>query len=286
VNCSAKSEVKPSMQERMPKEDQWAFLTIGSSFPAMSVKVIGQQNMHIALWYKHGKPVYGRAWSNGGLLECSFPYNNAELTGAKDLEGQIQVLQYIGDHRTLGFWYNWIKYSQRFDKEANERQLLKCENSMPILWINRRQGALLGNLDNRTEIASFSHDGQVDQLSGKQLDEMLIIVRELNGEPPNYKCQECLFTGQSQMLRMPTSPNLVQPSDLSSTSILMSVSVCRIAQKQRERELQPPVQRAGLLSPASRSCLPPHINIDERKNLCFDIGTDYKDKPRKKKYAR
>lgn len=47
--------------------------------------------MYVALWYKHGKPIHGRAWNNGGVVECSFPFNKAELTGAKDLGGMIQV---------------------------------------------------------------------------------------------------------------------------------------------------------------------------------------------------
>ncbi|KAI1726645.1 cytosolic motility protein domain-containing protein [Ditylenchus destructor] len=174
-----------------PKEDTWAFQPIGSPFPENPVKVIGQQNMYVSLWYKHGKPIHGRAWNNGGVVECSFPYKTAELTGAKDLGGQIQVLQYKGDHRCLGYWYNWIKYSERFDK-MDERQLLKCGDSLPILWKNRPQGALLGFLDNKTEIASFSHDKVAEQLQGAQLNDMLIIVRELNGGPPECDCSDCV----------------------------------------------------------------------------------------------
>lgn len=73
------------------KEDTWAFGPIGSPFPDNPVRATGQQNMYVALWYKHGKPIHGRAWNNGGVIECSFPYIKAELTGAKDLGGQIQV---------------------------------------------------------------------------------------------------------------------------------------------------------------------------------------------------
>jgi hypothetical protein len=53
------------------------------------------------------QPIHGMAWNNGGVVECSFPYLKAELTGAKDLGGQIQVLQYKGNHVNLGYWYNW-----------------------------------------------------------------------------------------------------------------------------------------------------------------------------------
>uniref|UniRef100_A0A1I7SN37 Pecanex-like protein n=1 Tax=Bursaphelenchus xylophilus TaxID=6326 RepID=A0A1I7SN37_BURXY len=126
-------------------------------------------------------PIHGRAWNNGGVVECSFPYLKAELTGAKDLAGQIQVLQYKGDHRSLGYWYNWIKYSERLDKDAKERELVRCGDSIPLLWLDRKEGALLGYVDNKTEIARFSHDGKAEDLQGPALSSMYIIVREYKG---------------------------------------------------------------------------------------------------------
>ncbi|KAH7697495.1 P40 protein [Aphelenchoides avenae] len=172
------------------KEDTWAFQPIGSPFPDDPVKCSGQQNMYVALWYKHGKPIHGRSWNNGGVVECSFPFNKVELTGAKDLGGQIQVLQYKGDHTTLGYWYNWIAYKDRFENSEN-RQLVKCGDSIPILWKDRPQGALLGYVDNKTEFALFSHDGVSEQVQGKALENMLIIVRELKGGPPFCECSVC-----------------------------------------------------------------------------------------------
>lgn len=74
-----------------PAEDSWAFQKIGDQFPENPVKVIGEQNMYVALWYKHGNPIHGQAWNNGGVVECSFAYKKVELTGKKDLGGQIQV---------------------------------------------------------------------------------------------------------------------------------------------------------------------------------------------------
>uniref|UniRef100_A0A914RL46 Uncharacterized protein n=1 Tax=Parascaris equorum TaxID=6256 RepID=A0A914RL46_PAREQ len=112
-----------------PQEDIWAFGPIGSPFPDSPVHALGQANMYVALWYKHGRPVHGRAWNNGGIL------------------------QYKGDHNSLGFWYEWIKYKDRFEK-AEERQMLKCGDSLPILWKDRKEGAILGYLDNSTEFVS------------------------------------------------------------------------------------------------------------------------------------
>jgi hypothetical protein len=47
--------------------------------------------MYVALWYKNGKPVHGYAWNDGGVVQASFPYNSAELTGKDNLGGMIQV---------------------------------------------------------------------------------------------------------------------------------------------------------------------------------------------------
>ncbi|KAI6232937.1 hypothetical protein M3Y99_00981300 [Aphelenchoides fujianensis] len=166
-----------------PKEDTWAFQPIGAPFPPAPGE---------ALWYKHGKPIHGRAWNNGGVVECSFPYNKAELTGAKDLGGQIQVLQYKGTHVDLGFWQVKVVhlYSERFDKD-DERQIVKCGDSFPILWKNRKEGALLGYVDNKTEIAWFSHDKIAEQITGPALNDMYIIVRNLKGAPVGCDCSEC-----------------------------------------------------------------------------------------------
>ncbi|KHN88254.1 hypothetical protein Tcan_05717 [Toxocara canis] len=173
-----------------PQEDTWAFGPIGSPFPDNPVRALGQNNMYVALWYKNGKPLHGRAWNNGGVIECSFPYKKAELTGIKDLGGQIQILQYKGDHNTLGYWYEWIRYKDRFDK-AEIRQMVKCGDSLPILWKDRPGGALLGYLDNLTETAWFSHDGKAENLQGTPLGDMWIIVRNTKGGPPNCECASC-----------------------------------------------------------------------------------------------
>jgi len=94
------------------------------------------------------------------------------------------------DHRSQGFWYDWIHYAERFDK-TDERQLVKCGDSMPILWTDRPEGALLGYLDNKTEIAWFAHDKKVEQVTGNALSSMLILVRQLKGGPPTCSCSWC-----------------------------------------------------------------------------------------------
>ena len=109
------------------KEDTWAWVEIGEPFPEGPMRVKGEQNQYVALWYKHGKPVCGRAWNNGGVVECSFPFKDKELTGKKDLGGQIQILSYptwkdVGDAwRECGYWYEWVAWA---DRRNQHRQVL------------------------------------------------------------------------------------------------------------------------------------------------------------------
>jgi len=176
-----------------PKDDVWAWNEMETPFPDNPIKVIGQQNQYVALWYKNGKPCHGRAWNDGGVVKASFAYpvNKSELCKKSELGGQIQILQYKGDHNSLGYWYNWIKYSARPDLDAKDKQMVKCGNSIPILWNDRPGGAILGFLDTSTEVASFAADGKYVAKEGGQLKDMLIIVRELVGGPPGCPCTPC-----------------------------------------------------------------------------------------------
>ena len=36
--------------------DKWAWVKIGEPFPENPVRVKGEQNQYVALWYKNGKP--------------------------------------------------------------------------------------------------------------------------------------------------------------------------------------------------------------------------------------
>jgi hypothetical protein len=111
------------------KEDSWASVEIGEPFPDAPVRVAGEQNQYVALGYKHGKPVCGRARNDGGVVECSFPYTKTELTDEKDLGGKIQILVYDNTKdekdmwRETGFTYRWVPWRERAE---NNRQLVGC----------------------------------------------------------------------------------------------------------------------------------------------------------------
>ncbi|KAK6746692.1 hypothetical protein RB195_000143 [Necator americanus] len=174
----------PNSNQTMPsaKEDTWAFQPIGAPFPDHPIRVPQQQNMYVALWYKYGKPIHGRAWNNNGGVECSFPYKKFELKTKTELEGHIQILTYKGNFKTLGYWYEWLPLKSRFD-DTTDRELVRCGQSTPIL-IPCKDGQLrLGYLDLSTEIAMVSYDKKVEELSGGPTQNCLGLFRNYK-EPP------------------------------------------------------------------------------------------------------
>ncbi|MFH4984040.1 hypothetical protein AB6A40_010749 [Gnathostoma spinigerum] len=164
----------------MPEfEDSWAYNTIGSPFPDNPVRVKGQQNMYVALWYKFGKPIHGRAWNDNGNVECSFAYSKVELTGKRDLGGQIQILTSAeqdaeAQFNAKGFWYDWQPYK---NKENPNLQLVRCGQSAPMIMNASDGTTLLGYIDMGTEVASVGYKGKNEQISGGPVQDMLVLYR-------------------------------------------------------------------------------------------------------------
>uniref|UniRef100_A0AC34RAH3 Uncharacterized protein n=1 Tax=Panagrolaimus sp. JU765 TaxID=591449 RepID=A0AC34RAH3_9BILA len=202
------------MPPNPPPEDTWAFQPIGAPFPDNPVRVKGQQNMYVALWYKHGKPIHGRAWNEAGQVQCSFPYSKKELTGThgkpihgrawneagqvqcsfpyskkeltgtRDLGGQIQILTYTGDFNTLGYWYEWLPFKSR---DQPHLQLVRCGMSAPVLMKHTDGREFLGYIDMGSEIASYSVDGKAYEVAGGPVQELCVIFRNLRPPPTGIK---------------------------------------------------------------------------------------------------
>lgn len=171
----------------MAEDDSWAFVPIGHPFPEDPVRVRGEMNQYVALWYKHGKAVCGRAWNNGGVVECSFPFNGKELTGAKDLGGEIQILTNpmapdpISSYKARAFWYEWIPYRRRLEPHL---AMVRCGNTAPILMKGPGGKSFVGSLDLTTDIAAFSEGGKATTKEGGLLD-YHVICRN-HDKPPGY----------------------------------------------------------------------------------------------------
>uniref|UniRef100_A0A7E4UXQ2 Uncharacterized protein n=1 Tax=Panagrellus redivivus TaxID=6233 RepID=A0A7E4UXQ2_PANRE len=172
------------MPPKVPPEDTWAFQPIGAPFPDNPVRVTGQQNMYVALWYKHGKPIHGRAMNESGQVQCSFPYNKKELSGVRDLGGQIQILTYTGTYDTLGYWYEWLPYKE---KEKDHLQLVRCGQSAPVLMKTPCGKTFLGYLDMGSEVASCSFENKTFEVAGGPVNDLLVIFRNLRPPPTGVK---------------------------------------------------------------------------------------------------
>ncbi len=155
-------------------EDSWAFVPIGDPFPQFPVRVKGENNMYVALWYKHGKPVCGRAWNNGGVVECSFPYSGKELSGKRDLGGEIQILTYQGKFDDNKYWYEWMPFKER---NQTHLKMVRCGNSAPILMNTNSGQTLLGNIDLSSEKASISWEGKEQVVMGGPIQDLMVICR-------------------------------------------------------------------------------------------------------------
>lgn len=148
--------------------------------------------MYVALWYKFGKPIHGRAWNNNGVVECSFPYSKVELTGARDLGGQIQVLTYQGDFNSLGYWYQWLPIKTLDDKPAN-LELVRCGQSCPVIIKTKKGDTLLGYYDMGTGVAMVGYDGKSETIQGNDTKELLTIFRNLSPKPTGNKIYEDIW---------------------------------------------------------------------------------------------
>ncbi|KAI6183928.1 hypothetical protein M3Y97_00541500 [Aphelenchoides bicaudatus] len=201
-------------KESPPNEDDWAWSEVGTPFPSSAAKFDGLINRYVALWYKHGNPCHGSAWQDNGVVKCSFPYplNKTELANKEDVIGTVQILQYTDNHEELGFWYNWVKYSNRPSSDEKSRQLMRCGNSVPVMWANCPGGAVLGFLDITKEVASFAFGGLFVSKGGSEVNDMLVLVREFNGSPPGCSCKSCGGLGTHTAIE--TSATNISDSDV------------------------------------------------------------------------
>ncbi|KAK0418216.1 hypothetical protein QR680_013437 [Steinernema hermaphroditum] len=191
------------MPPKQIPEDTWAFQPIGAPFPDNPVRVKGQQNMYIALWYKHGKPIHGRAWNNNGVVECSFPYNKKELSGKVDLGGQIQILTYTGDFNSQGFWYEWLPYKSR---DQPHLELVRCGQSAPVIMKTSDGRDLLGYLDMNSEVAQVSFNGKAESVQGGAVQDLLAIFRNLRPPPTGIKIYENIWVDIKYRDQFPNLP--------------------------------------------------------------------------------
>lgn len=170
-------------------DDVWSYQQVRTPFPLSAVKA--HQNSYVALWYRHGKPVMGRAWNDTGVVQCEFAVDKKSYKDS-DVGGIIQLLTYEGTHMTKNYFYEWVPVALWKGEHGNElaiRQIVRCGNAAPIFW---PENQALGNYDIEEKKGTFSVAGKFMEVADQLvLNEMRVLVRNTEGGPPHCPCAQC-----------------------------------------------------------------------------------------------
>ncbi|XGW23053.1 hypothetical protein V3C99_005359 [Haemonchus contortus] len=181
--------------EDKAQDDTWSNQQVHKTFPQNAVRVVGQPNTYVALWYHCGKPVMGRAWNDCGVMQCAFAVDQKAFTGMEVGNGTIQLLIYKGTHVQNHFYYDWITLStwksSNSENGKGKMELVHRESSAPIFWKER---SVLGNYDIDSQKASFVDADKFSEVSDSAtLANMLVLVRNTGGGPPGCPCTQCML---------------------------------------------------------------------------------------------
>uniref|UniRef100_A0A7I4XTJ8 DUF2804 domain-containing protein n=1 Tax=Haemonchus contortus TaxID=6289 RepID=A0A7I4XTJ8_HAECO len=183
------------MEDKKAQDDTWSNQQVHKTFPQNAVRVVGQPNTYVALWYHCGKPVMGRAWNDCGVMQCAFAVDQKAFTGMEVGNGTIQLLIYKGTHVQNHFYYDWITLStwksSNSENGKGKMELVHRESSAPIFWKER---SVLGNYDIDSQKASFVDADKFSEVSDSAtLANMLVLVRNTGGGPPGCPCTQCML---------------------------------------------------------------------------------------------
>lgn len=154
-------------------DDIWTFQKVGTPFPSNVAKAPGETNKYVALWYKHGKPIMGRAWNDSGVVKCTFVTDNKIYSGP-DVGGSIQLLIMDPGEKPRPFHYDWVNYkkAQSLTMEG-KYEMVRCEFSASVYWPDQ---GLLGCVNTDKLIAHFvDNDSQIK--STKKMEELLVLCK-------------------------------------------------------------------------------------------------------------
>ncbi|UMM17620.1 hypothetical protein L5515_014078 [Caenorhabditis briggsae] len=155
-------------------DDIWTIQKVGTPFPSNVAKAPGETNKYVALWYKHGKPVMGRAWNDSGVVKCTFVADNKIYSGP-DVGGSIQLLIIEpGDNKPRSFHYDWVNYKKAQSLTIEGKyEMVRCEYSASVYW---PEHGLLGCISTDKLVAYFvDNDSQI--MSTKKTDELLVLCK-------------------------------------------------------------------------------------------------------------
>ncbi|CAD6195327.1 unnamed protein product [Caenorhabditis auriculariae] len=135
----------------------------------------GFQKQYVAMWYRHGKPIMGRAWNVAGKIEASFvdPSCDREFSGPS--VGSLQLLIQL-PATAVGYDYVWMPYEQAYQFRDKDYLPVHMNYVCPAVFKIGPYEAL-GGLDMNTERASVALEGKVTTLEGGQVRQLLVLCR-------------------------------------------------------------------------------------------------------------
>ncbi|CAJ0577092.1 unnamed protein product, partial [Mesorhabditis spiculigera] len=136
----------------------------------------GNQEQFVALWYRHGKPVMGRAWNDSGNIGAAFVDQGRVYHGRT--VGSLQLLVELPP-LVAGYDYKWIPYEEvAANREAPECLPLHMDHVAPcVICINNTE--ILGGINLKLEVAECTLlDGTLKRYEGGQLKNFLVLCRK------------------------------------------------------------------------------------------------------------
>uniref|UniRef100_A0A8R1DNJ3 Uncharacterized protein n=1 Tax=Caenorhabditis japonica TaxID=281687 RepID=A0A8R1DNJ3_CAEJA len=133
-------------------DDIWTNQKVGTPFPTNVVKAPGETNKYVALWYRHGKPIMGRAWNDSGVMQCTFVLEDKVFTGS-DVGGVIQLLLLEPPNKKKSFHYDWVSFKKAKSLTSEGKyEMVRCDYNSPVYWAEH---GFLGCINTQLQIAHF-----------------------------------------------------------------------------------------------------------------------------------
>ncbi|VDM51264.1 unnamed protein product [Toxocara canis] len=128
---------------------------------------------YVALWYKHGQPVFGRAYPDcADKTMASFGWGGQENAGAEI--GSFQMI-IIPDPDILGFEYKWLPYKEA--KAGGPFKPLHVGDCTPCVVKDAKGTERLGNLHMSMEKATTGVGGKDGAVCGPAVNDFLVLCR-------------------------------------------------------------------------------------------------------------
>jgi hypothetical protein len=128
----------------------------------------------VALFYKHGEPLFGRAIPDGfGNVTAEYGWNGQAIT---DTLGSFQMLV-LPSMEKQGFEYRWLPYNETKDPNGEWKQV-RVGDSAPCIVKNSAGHEHLGNVNLKLEKAGASVGSKEDLVIGPAVSSLLVLCRK------------------------------------------------------------------------------------------------------------